>query len=117
MHLHRIIVCSVTTLLLVACSNNKSLTQDPAAQIVGTPSASMGAAQSYAAANTSFQRDSQGFTINALTAPANQVYYFGFDQSTMRPQDLKALAVQAAYLVQHPQTKVRLEVLVRFLPL
>jgi len=110
MKLNIIFALSVSTLLLSACSSNKSLTDNPAAQIVGAPSQQSATAQSYAAAvQTQFQRDGQGFKINALTAPANQVYYFGFDQSTMRPQDLKALMVQSSYLASHPKVKVRLE--------
>jgi peptidoglycan-associated lipoprotein len=48
------------------------------------------------------------FHQNALTAPANQTYYFEFDRSQMRSEDLKALAVQTRYLVAHPEVKIRL---------
>lgn len=47
--------------------------------------------------------------VNSLRAPSNQVYYFAFDQSVMSPADVKAATIQANYLVQHPQAKVRLE--------
>lgn len=56
-----------------------------------------------------FQVDSQGRRINLLTAPNNQTFYFTFDSSSMRPQDLNALNIQANYLVTHPNAKVRLE--------
>ena len=53
--------------------------------------------------------DSDGFSINSMTAPSDQTYYFGFDKSDMRPQDMKALMVQANYMAAHPSASVRLE--------
>lgn len=47
--------------------------------------------------------------VNALTAPANQVYYFAFDQSTVSSADVHAATVQANYLVTHKNASVRLE--------
>ncbi len=46
---------------------------------------------------------------NDLRAPANQVYYFGFDESALHSDDLYAATVQAKYLLEHPHAKVRLE--------
>ncbi len=97
------------SLVMAACTNNQALSPDPANQIVGASPATA-TAQSYAAnASASYQQDAQGFKINAMQAPANQTYYFGFDQSAMRPQDLRALLVQAHYLSANPNVKVRLE--------
>jgi peptidoglycan-associated lipoprotein len=47
--------------------------------------------------------------VNLLQAPANQVYYFSFDQSAVSRADARAITVQANYLVTHRQAKVRLE--------
>lgn len=56
-----------------------------------------------------FQYNSSGMRVNSLKAPSNQSYYFSFDGSTMRPEDLNALNIQAAYLVAHPNAQVRIE--------
>ncbi|OGT40562.1 MAG: hypothetical protein A3F12_07490 [Gammaproteobacteria bacterium RIFCSPHIGHO2_12_FULL_38_14] len=53
--------------------------------------------------------DSEGFHVNALTAPSNQVYYFGFNESDVHQSDMKALLIQANYLANHTGSKVRLE--------
>lgn len=47
--------------------------------------------------------------INVLQAPANQVYYFDFDQSAVSKADARAITIQANYLVTHRNAKVRLE--------
>lgn len=46
---------------------------------------------------------------NVLRAPANQVYYFAYDQSGVSSEDMRAVTIQANYLVQHKNAKVRLE--------
>jgi peptidoglycan-associated lipoprotein len=61
------------------------------------------ASQSYGA------NGSDGFKVNAMTAPSDQTYYFGFNDSGMRPEDTKALNIQANYLASHSSAKVRLE--------
>lgn len=53
--------------------------------------------------------NANGEIINPMVAPANQTYYFAFDQSKLRPKDLKAIAVQANYLATHKKAKIRLE--------
>jgi peptidoglycan-associated lipoprotein len=53
--------------------------------------------------------DSDGFKVNSLSAPSNQTYYFGFNQSDFRPQDMKALLIQANYIASHANAHVRLE--------
>ena len=58
--------------------------------------------------DATIQKDSQGFRVNALRAPANQTYYFSFDRSNMRQQDQRALTVQARYLAQHQRVRVTL---------
>lgn len=54
-------------------------------------------------------RDQDGRIINPLIAPANQTYYFDFDQDGVNSADYRAIAIQAKYLVTHPHAKVRLE--------
>ena len=46
---------------------------------------------------------------NPMSAPANQIYYFAFDSSKMRPKDLLALRIQASYLATHRNARIRLE--------
>lgn len=53
--------------------------------------------------------NSDGFKVNSLTAPSDQTYYFGFNDSDMRPEDTKALNIQANYLASHSSARVRLE--------
>ena len=53
--------------------------------------------------------DSDGFKINSMKAPSNQTYYFQFNSSEMRPQDMQALMVQANYLASHANAHIRLE--------
>ena len=61
------------------------------------------ASQSYGTNNN------DGFKVNSMTAPSDQTYYFGFNDSGMRPEDTKALNIQANYLASHSSAKVRLE--------
>lgn len=68
-----------------------------------------GADQSYGVHGAGYKTDAQGFRINSLKAPSNQTYYFGFNESDIRSQDMKALLIQANYLASHPSAHVRLE--------
>ncbi len=47
--------------------------------------------------------------VNSLSAPSHQVYYFSYDQSGVSASDMRAITVQANYLVQHRNARVRLE--------
>ena len=53
--------------------------------------------------------DSDGFKVNSLKAPSNQTYYFAFDSSDVRSEDMKALNTQATYIAAHANAVVRLE--------
>lgn len=44
-----------------------------------------------------------------LKAPYNQVYYFDFDKDLVHQEDIASINVQAAYLVAHPNARVRIE--------
>lgn len=91
---------SSAVLLLAACSGNKKAMEGASADNTAA----------YALAkNATYQTDSAGFRVNPLTAPANQTYYFAFDNSEVRSQDMKALSMQANYLASHPDVNVRLE--------
>lgn len=104
------IVISLSLLIMSACSttgNNKGpdmtssdmLTKNNANQ-----------AKTYAMkSQAKYKVDNTGKRINILKAPNNQSFYFAFDASSMRPQDLNALNIQANYLVAHPNAKIRLE--------
>src|SRR3990167_5957164 len=68
-----------------------------------------GASKTYGVNNGNYQTDSDGFRINSLNAPSDQTYYFAFDSSEMRSEDMKALTIQANYMASHPTATVRLE--------
>ncbi len=75
----------------------------------GTTSGGDGVNAAAAQGSDGFQYDSNGMRINPLRAPANQTYYFEFDSSNMRSQDMNALNIQANYLAAHPNVRIRLE--------
>ena len=87
-------IAATSFLALTACSKK------PHADDVNSGS---DASESYGMNN------SDGFKVNALTAPSDQTYYFGFNESDMRPEDTKALNIQANYIAAHAGAKVRLE--------
>ncbi len=62
--------------------------------------------QAYGMGNNS---DTDGFHVNSLSAPSDQIYYFGFNESDIRQSDMKALMIQANYLAMHHSATVRLE--------
>ena len=102
------LAASVLLLLAGCSSSHKQGTYSssmPSGGIDATRSA-----QTFGLADTSsIQTDAMGRVINPLTAPANQTYYFSFDNSKMLAEDMKALLIQTDYLVGHPNVKVRLE--------
>jgi peptidoglycan-associated lipoprotein len=97
---------------VVACSPmRKGGADEPGGSIVGADNSS---AQTYAmqgqrAYQGQVRKNQYGEIINPLVAPANQTYYFAFDNSSIRPEDKKAMNIQANYLATHPKAKVRLE--------
>ena len=46
---------------------------------------------------------------NNMRAPEDQTYYFAYDNSKVRPQDVPYIKMQANYLMSHPNAKIRLE--------
>lgn len=107
---------AIGALMLVGCQS-KPAQQDVAQPTLGTAntlaSNNAGQTQAYGLnrpiAALAPQTNSQGFIQNPMRAPSSQTYYFAFNQSQLRPNDLKALMVQANYLASHPSAQVRLE--------
>jgi peptidoglycan-associated lipoprotein len=99
----------LSMLVLVGCqSHNANKSEETAAQ--EAMSAGPGGAQTFAdQVDNQYSIDQAGFRVNAQKAPANQTYYFSFDQTAMRPEDLLALRVQGRYLLEHPSVHIRLE--------
>ena len=97
-----IALAASSLLVLTACSKKPSVNDN------GYGSDAEGQTSGLNGAN-GFQTDSEGFKVNSLKAPSNQTYYFGFDQSDVRSQDMKALLIQANYLASHANAHVRLE--------
>lgn len=46
---------------------------------------------------------------NGLSAPAQRLFFFGFDSSSVGPEDLTVVQAHAAYLINNPVMIVRLE--------
>lgn len=82
-------------LVLTACSKKPSEN--------GAGSGAEGS-QTYGMSGT----DADGFKTNALTAPSNQTYYFAFDGSDVRSEDMNALNTQSNYVASHRNAVVRL---------
>lgn len=95
-----ILLAASSMLLLNACSKK------PAA---GSESGASDGSQTYGMNSNGYGTDSDGFKINSMKAPSNQTYYFAFNQSDFRPQDMKALLIQANYIAAHANARVRLE--------
>jgi peptidoglycan-associated lipoprotein len=101
------LVLPVMAVGLIACSNK------PGAE-AGDDSTAAADSESYPlysgdASRGGEKRDASGFIINEMTAPSNQTYYFKFDNSQVFDSDLAAIEIQARYLADHPNSKVRLQ--------
>ena len=97
----KVLVIGLAVIALSACSHKKSglgggdLTGNQDAETYG-----VGGAGSH------FEGGPDSASTNA---PEDQTYYFGYDDNRVSDNDQAAINAQAAYLVQHPQAKVRLE--------
>jgi len=94
-----VITAMASVLLLTACAKKHPVgaSGDESSQTYGMNS------------SAGYNADSQGFHVNSLKAPANQVYYFDFDSNDVHQSDTKALFIQANYLATHPNAHIRLE--------
>lgn len=98
---NKALIIGLSALALAACAKKHPGANGAAGDDAANASAMQG--------SDGFKYDSNGMRINPLTAPANQTYYFSFNDSSMRPQDINALNIQANYLASHPNVKIRLE--------
>lgn len=111
----KVLFISVLAMLMVACGagasgdvshyrprEEKTLVGNKVARAYGMPKDYR--YQQVPVASTNARRH-----VNALRAPANQVYYFAFDQSGVDRTDLRAMQIQARYLATHPSARIRLE--------
>ncbi|OGT43989.1 MAG: hypothetical protein A3F13_04495 [Gammaproteobacteria bacterium RIFCSPHIGHO2_12_FULL_40_19] len=92
-----VVLAASSMLLLTSCSKKPT---------AGSESNGSDASQTY---GMNSGTDSDGFKVNSLKAPSNQTYYFAFNKSDFRPQDMKALLIQADYIASHANARVRLE--------
>lgn len=106
--MNRYLVISVLAVglsTLTACSTHKNNGAMPT-----TSESDYSGASTYGLPGESgYQGNERAFFKNPMRAPANQVYYFPFDSTQMRSEDLEALRIQANYLVSHRNAKIRLE--------
>ena len=104
----------VLALNLAACSSTPSGTGYTAAASGSVSGSGANSAQTYAFnGGKDYQgksnRNAKGEVVNSLKAPSSQTYYFSYDNSSIRYDDMQAVKVQANYLATHPTAKVRLE--------
>lgn len=106
-------IAAVSSLVLglVACHNNPPGNPTPAVVAPAAAAAAypMGAKPGLTGADVEGGGVAAGRHVNSLTAPSNQVYYFGFNQTVVSPEDAHAATIQANYLVTHRNARVRLE--------
>lgn len=104
-------ITAAVAMALAACNNagstsaGKNATGNAMAAGSGSSSAQTYGVQG----GKGYETASNGMVVNAMSAPSNQTYYFGFNLSSMRPQDIRAVRIQANYLANHPKAKIRLE--------
>jgi peptidoglycan-associated lipoprotein len=99
-----LLVISSSIIALSACSTHKRQ-DDSAINDANAAYASDGAQASGVDDDASFG-DRDG---SARTLASNRIYYFDFDSSSVRDQDMPAIASNASYLTAHPNAKVLLE--------
>ena len=108
---------AMLAIVALSCSMMTGCAKKPAVTRVQSggssrSTAALAAAQSYgtnAGGVIAAQNSPYAMHKNVMRAPANQTYYFAFDQSGVRPADVAYIQEQANYLAMHPKTKVRLE--------
>ncbi len=105
----RILVAAAGLALLSACSSTGDTREG--AEVTGQ--GVTGSASDQGSAQASGVQPGGGTTLHPLDDPANilsnQVIYFDFDSTTVKPESLELLAAHATYLAQNPGLLVRLE--------
>ncbi len=125
----RVVVSAVVSALLSGCSSlNESLngalgggsSDQPAEveviEISDAETVSAGSATQdgmvtgeQVAFDSGVQEVSAPMVANGLSAPAQRLFFFGFDSSAVSPEDLAVVQSHAVYLVNNPVMIVRLE--------
>ena len=100
-------VLPVVTLGLVACAHKRGA--ETAGKTVAATDPQMYPVYAGQRGQSAEKRTVSGRVVNSMNSPASQTYYFGFDQSRIKDEDMAALEIQAHYLAMHPRAKVRLE--------
>lgn len=101
------VAVSALAIALAACHSTQNANQNPNGA-AGAKSYGMG--QKGGLNGTDVNGGRSGVAhVNTLQAPANQVYYFAYDQSGVSASDMRAVTTQANYLATHKGAKVRLE--------
>lgn len=92
-------IAASSMMMLASCSKKPSASQGYGAE----------GSQTSGTSSEGYNANSEGFKVNSLKAPSNQTYYFAFNSSDVRSDDMKALLIQANYLATHATAHVRLE--------
>jgi peptidoglycan-associated lipoprotein len=110
----RVILLALAALSLAACAPKGAVKPEAEAAEVAVPSPSAEAAAASAQASALPGVPAPlADPMAALDAPgsllAQRIVYFDFDRSEIRSDMLEMLKAHAAFLIQHPAIKVRLE--------
>lgn len=110
MKLLKVVTLSTFTLVLAACHSTKNTDQNLNAA-TDTSAKTYPLGQKSGLKGTDVNGGGMGGAahMNTTRAPANQVYYFAFDQSGVKSSDMVAITAQANYLVRNRNAQVRLE--------
>ncbi len=102
-----VFILFITCAGLVACSSKPGQSGSSAAGVGGVAGSS---AQSYGAAGSAdFVNEAKANAGDKSKAPANQTYYFAYDNSTISAQDDASIVLQAHYLMQNSAAKIRVD--------
>ena len=110
-HHVRILVTAACLALLAGCSSMGD--KDDMAGGEGAAGGASGSATDQGSAQASGMQGGEGATLNPLDDPnsilSNQVIYFDFDSSTVKPESRELVVAHAEYLASNPGIIVRLE--------
>lgn len=105
----RLFAVAAGLFLLTACGT----TGESKEGMAESPAGATGSATDQGSAQASGVQPGGGAMLNPLDDPANilsnQVIYFDFDSSTVKPESMQLITAHAAYLAENPGLRVRLE--------
>ncbi len=108
-HPLRILAAAAGLALLSACSTTGSEQQGEGAEVTGPG----GSATDQGSAQSSGMQPGGSAVLNVLDDPSNilsnQVIYFEFDSSTVKPESMELLAAHAGFLAENSGLRIRLE--------